>query len=65
MCLGLLRADEWKPPTKMTTVLTFVKQILVAPDPDDAIEVNIANELKTNKKEFLKKAKDWTKKYAK
>ena len=64
MCLGLLRPDTWKPPTKMSTVLTFVKQILTTPEPDEAIEVNIAKEFKTNKSEFTKKAKDWTKKYA-
>lgn len=65
MCLGLLRPDSWKPPTRMTTVLAFVKQILTAPEPDEAIEVNIAKEFKDNNREFTKKAKDWTKKYAK
>lgn len=65
MCLGLLRPDSWKPPTRMTTVLAFVKQILTAPEPDEAIEVNIAREFKDNNREFTKKAKDWTKKYAK
>ena len=65
MCLGLLRSDSWKPSTRMTTVLAFVKQILTTPEPDEAIEVNIAKEFKDNNKEFTKKAKEWTKKYAK
>ena len=65
MCLGLLRPEQWKPPTKMRTVLEFVKQILLTPEPDEAIEQTIAAEFKNNNKEFTKKAKDWTKTYAK
>ena len=65
MCLGLLRPEQWKPPTKMRTVLEFVKQILLAPEPDEAIELNIATEFKNNNKEFTRKAKEWTRTYAK
>ena len=65
MCLGLLRPDEWKPSSKLDSVLEFARGLLIEPQPDDAVEQGIARELKDNKKEFLKIAKAWTKQYAK
>lgn len=65
MCLGMLRADEWKPSSKIDAVLNFAKALLAEPQPDDAVEGGIAREYKENKKEFLKTAKSWTKQYAK
>ena len=65
MCLGMLRADEWKPSSKIDAVLNFARGLLMDPQPDDAVEGGIAREFKDNKKEFLKNAKSWTKQYAK
>ena len=65
MCLGLLRADEWKPPNKVVAVLRLIQTLLIEPNPDDAIEPSIANEYRENRKEFEKNAKDWVKRYAK
>ncbi|KAL8822801.1 MAG: hypothetical protein Q9191_006469 [Dirinaria sp. TL-2023a] len=65
MCLGLLRPDQWKPNSKLSTVLVFVQQILQDPVLDDPVSANIANELKNDKKAFTKTAKEWTRKYAK
>lgn len=65
MCLGMLRADEWKPSSKIDAVLSFAKGLLTDPQPDDAVEGNIGREYKENKKEFIKNAKAWTKQYAK
>lgn len=65
MCLGMLRADEWKPSSKIDAVLSFAKALLSDPQPDDAVEGGIAREYKDNKKEFIKTAKLWTKQHAK
>lgn len=65
MCLGLLRPDEWKPPNKIVSVLRLIHSLLIEPNTDDAIELSVANEYKTNRKEFEKNAKDWVKRYAK
>ena len=65
MCLGMLRADEWKPSSKIDAVLSFAQGLLSEPQPDDAVEGGIAREYKENKKEFIKNAKAWTKQYAK
>lgn len=64
MCLGMLRPDEWKPSSKIGDVLRFAQQLLAEPQPDDAVEASVGKEYKEDKKEFLKKAKSWTKQYA-
>lgn len=48
MCLGILRADEWKPPNKIVDVLKLVRVILETPQPDDAVELGIAEEFKNS-----------------
>ncbi|KAG8525823.1 uncharacterized protein KY384_000583 [Bacidia gigantensis] len=65
MCLGLLRPDEWKPSSKIDSVLEFARGLLIEPQPDDAVEQGIAREYKENKKDFLKTTKAWVKQYAK
>lgn len=65
MCLGMLRADEWKPPNKIVDVLKLVRAVLAAPQADDAVEMGIADEFKSNRQSFDKTAKDWVARYAK
>lgn len=64
MCLGLLRPDEWKPSSKLDTVLAFARGLLKEPQPDDAVEQQIARECKDQPKEFAATAKAWTKQHA-
>lgn len=64
MCLGMLRDNEWKPSTKMSAVLEFIRQLLREPEPDDAVEAKIADQYKQDKSGYEKDAKDWTKRYA-
>ncbi|EEP82409.1 hypothetical protein UREG_07274 [Uncinocarpus reesii 1704] len=65
MCLGMLRADEWKPSTKIQSVLEFARQLLSEPMPDDAVEGRIAEQFNNDRKAYEQTAKEWTKKYAK
>ena len=64
MCLGMLRDSEWKPSTKMGAVLEFIRHLLNEPDPDDAVEAKIADQLKQDRAGYEKEARDWTKRYA-
>jgi ubiquitin-protein ligase len=64
MCLGMLRADQWKPPNKVSAVLLLIRQLMLEPDIDNAVEMSIADQYKNNRKEFEKTAKDWIKRYA-
>ncbi|KAJ9649773.1 hypothetical protein H2199_000552 [Coniosporium tulheliwenetii] len=64
MCLGMLRSDEWKPPNKLMAVINMARNLLIEPNPDDAVETAIADQYKSNRKEFEKNAREWTKKFA-
>ncbi|PYH93659.1 ubiquitin conjugating enzyme [Aspergillus ellipticus CBS 707.79] len=64
MCLGMLRADEWKPSSRIHAVLEFARQLLAEPMPDDAIEGRIAEQYKNDRKRYDEVAKEWTRKYA-
>ncbi|KAE8350642.1 ubiquitin-conjugating enzyme/RWD-like protein [Aspergillus coremiiformis] len=64
MCLGMLRADEWKPSSKIAAVLEFARQLLVEPMPDDAVEGRIAELYKNDRARYDEIAKEWTRKYA-
>lgn len=64
MCLGMLKPEEWKPSTKLSAVLEFARQLLKEPNPDDAVEVKIADQYKTDRAGYEREAKDWTKRYA-
>ncbi|KAH0543474.1 hypothetical protein FGG08_002239 [Glutinoglossum americanum] len=65
MCLGMLRSEEWKPSSKISGVLRTARNLLIEPNPDDAVETQIAEQYKSSRKDFDKIARDWTKKYAK
>ncbi|ERF76269.1 hypothetical protein EPUS_04346 [Endocarpon pusillum Z07020] len=64
MCLGILKPEEWKPSTKIAAVLGFARQLLREPNPDDAVEGRIAEELRRDRAAWEKEARDWTKRYA-
>lgn len=64
MCLGMLRADEWKPSSKIAAVLEFARQLLVEPMPDDAVEGRIAEQYRNDRARYDEIAREWTRKYA-
>ncbi|KAJ5834985.1 Ubiquitin-conjugating enzyme E2 [Penicillium robsamsonii] len=64
MCLGMLRADEWKPSSKIAAVLQFARQLLAEPMPDDAVEGRIAEQYKNDRARYEEVAREWTRKYA-
>jgi len=65
MCLGILRAENWKPSCKILSVLEMARGLLLEPNVDDAVETDIANQYKTDRGAFEKTAKQWVKSYAK
>ncbi|KAJ5211964.1 uncharacterized protein N7498_003610 [Penicillium cinerascens] len=64
MCLGMLRADEWKPSSKISAVLQFARQLLAEPMPDDAIEGRIAEQYRNDRQRYDEVAREWTRKHA-
>lgn len=65
MCLGMLKAEEWKPPNRIVDVLALVRLVLAEPQPDDAVETSIADQYKRDRKAFEKTARDCVGRYAK
>lgn len=65
ICLGLLKPEQWKPATRVRSVLEAIRNLLVEPQPDDPLEARIADEYKTDRKEFEKNAKVYLQRYAK
>jgi len=65
MCLGILRAENWKPSCKIIAVLEMARGLLLEPNVDDAVETSIADQYKNDKAAFEKTVKQWVKNYAK
>lgn len=64
ICLDILK-DKWSPALQIRTVLLSIQALLSAPNPDDPLNNTAADEWKTNEKQALAKAKQWTAMYAK
>ncbi|KAK3339545.1 ubiquitin-conjugating enzyme/RWD-like protein [Neurospora tetraspora] len=65
ICIGLLKSENWKPASKVINVLEAVRNILVEPMPDDALEQRIADEYRRDRPEFEKNARAYVERYAK
>ncbi|GAA5859157.1 hypothetical protein JCM5296_002994 [Sporobolomyces johnsonii] len=64
ICIGLLKAEAWKPSTKIEQILRALVQLLQEPNPDDALVASIAEIYNQDRPTFNKTAQDWVKKYA-
>ncbi|KAL9936244.1 hypothetical protein V8E36_005086 [Tilletia maclaganii] len=64
LCIGLLKAEAWKPSTKASSILMAIAQLLAEPSPDDALVASIAELYKSDRAKFDKLAAEHTKKYA-
>ena len=64
ICLAVLRQSDWKPSTRLASVLVLVRSVLAEPSLADAVEQAIAHEYRTNRPEYERKAKDWVARYA-
>ncbi|WVF69204.1 hypothetical protein IAT40_003980 [Kwoniella sp. CBS 6097] len=64
LCIGLLKTENWKPATRMSGILSAIYDLLGTPNPDDPLVSSIAEQCRTDKKGFEKKAAEYTAKYA-
>ena len=55
----MLRADEWKPPNRISAVIRMARALLTEPNADDAVETRIADEFRNDRKAYEKSARDW------
>ncbi|KAA0203093.1 hypothetical protein HAZT_HAZT000344 [Hyalella azteca] len=67
ICLDLLKSPPsgtWRPIHNIATLVTSLRQLLLAPNPSDPLMPEIAKEWISNKSAFEAKAREWTRKYA-
>ncbi|KAF2075146.1 hypothetical protein CYY_003536 [Polysphondylium violaceum] len=63
ICLDILK-DKWSPALQIRTVLLSIQALLSAPNPDDPLANDVAEHWKSNEKDAIKKAREWTELYA-
>ena len=63
ICLDILK-DKWSPALQIRTVLLSIQALLSAPNPDDPLDTGVAEMWKTNEKEALRRAKEFTESFA-
>lgn len=64
ICIAALKPEQWKPATKLLSVLEAVRSLLVEPNPDDPLEGGIADEYRHRRASFDKAARDYVKRFA-
>uniref|UniRef100_A0A2K5QG98 UBC core domain-containing protein n=1 Tax=Cebus imitator TaxID=2715852 RepID=A0A2K5QG98_CEBIM len=66
MALGRINIlkDKWSPALQIRTVLLSIQALLSAPNPDDPLANDVAEQWKTNEAQAIETAKAWTRLYA-
>lgn len=57
-------ADKWSPALQIRTVLLSIQALLSAPNPDDPLANDVAEQWKVNEAQAILTAKEWTRLYA-
>ncbi|XP_073644453.1 ubiquitin-conjugating enzyme E2 N isoform X1 [Tursiops truncatus] len=63
ICLDILK-DKWSPALQIRTVLLSIQALLSAPNPDDPLANDVAEQWKSNEAQAIETARAWTRLYA-
>lgn len=63
ICLDILK-DSWSPKITLNQIFMGISSLLSEPNTEHFLESEIAEQYKSNKSEFEKIAREWTKKFA-
>ncbi|KAH8090527.1 ubiquitin-conjugating enzyme/RWD-like protein [Filobasidium floriforme] len=65
ICIGVLKTENWKPATKIVSVLDAMYELLGHPNPDDPLVTSIADQYRNDRPSFDKTVKEYINRYAK
>lgn len=68
VCLDVLKlppSGSWRPMHNLSSVLTSIRLLMAAPNPNDPLMTDIAEEYQFQKSQYEATAREWTLKYAK
>lgn len=63
-CSSIPVTDKWSPALQIRTVLLSIQALLSAPNPDDPLANDVAEQWKINEQQAINTAKEWTRIYA-
>lgn len=63
ICLDILK-DKWSPALQIRTVLLSIQALLSAPNPDDPLANDVAEQWKMNESKAIETAREWTRVHA-
>jgi len=64
VCLPIISPENWKPATKTEQVIQALAVLINEPEPEHPLRGDLAEEYTKQKKVFLQKAEEYTKKHA-
>lgn len=62
---SLILAGNWSPALQIRTILLSIQALLGAPNPDDPLANDVAQQWKEDQNQAIATAREWTEKYAK
>lgn len=63
--LALTRTGNWSPALQIRTILLSIQALLGAPNPDDPLANDVAQQWKDDQNQAIATAREWTATYAK
>jgi ubiquitin-conjugating enzyme E2 D/E len=61
---GKICKPKWLPKDTLSKIIEYLCSLMAAPDLDNALNGEVANQYKSNKPEFDRVATEWTRRYA-
>lgn len=61
---ALTLSGNWSPALQIRTILLSIQALLGAPNPDDPLANDVAQQWKEDQNQAIATAKEWTEKYA-
>ncbi|RZF43375.1 hypothetical protein LSTR_LSTR001636 [Laodelphax striatellus] len=64
VCLSIIRADNWKPSTRLSQIIESLVALIDNPDAEHPVRDDIATDYMKNREKFFKDAEEYTKNYS-